>query len=320
MLTLLIASIMFSMYIAISIGANDETMSTVAGSRFMTVLNAAIIGGIFNLLGALLMGWKVEETIGKGILTFRVSKFHSLAILSSMSIWLTMASLLGLPVSVTHSVIGSAIGVGILSNGIAGVNWGTILTIVLGMLVSPITGFILSFFLYQIVKSSILKRAKGITSREYVELNFSLLLLSSAILTAFSKGGNDVGNATAFLSNIIGNSMIARIICGIGMLIGLSTLGKRVLIKVGMTVVNLTPTMAFSAQFSTGIITFIATVMGLPLSSSQVLISSIIGVGYARGMKINYKQVVGIIVSWILTLPVSGILAALIVKAYYLLL
>ncbi len=113
--------------------------------------------------------------------------------------------------------------------------------------------------------------------------------------------------------------MVARIICGIGMLVGLSTLGKKVLIKVGMSVVNLTPTMAFSAQLSAGVVTFLATMMGLPLSSSQVLISSIIGVGFARGMNINYKQVVGIVASWILTLPVSGILSALILKAQYLL-
>ncbi len=302
--------VLSSLYIALSIGANDETMSAVAGSRFISVWKAAFIGGVCDFLGAVLIGRKVEETIGRGILAFDVGFDYALAILVAMALWLTVSSLLGFPVSTTHSVIGSAIGVGVLSMGLSGVNWGVVFKIIAGMLVSPLFGFAISYVVYSLLKVFVLRRAAGVTMRERAELVMAVLLTLSSAWTSFSRGGNDIGNATAFILHVIGNPALVRLLCGFGMMLGLLTIGRRVIANVGMSVVGLTPGMALSAQFSTGLLTFAATLIGLPLSGSQILVASLVGVGYARRMKINVREIVEIVLSWILTFPVSALISA----------
>ncbi len=302
--------VLSSLYIALSIGANDETMSAVAGSRFISVWKAVLIGGVCDFLGAVFIGRRVEETIGKGILAFDVSVEYALAILVAMALWLTVSSLFGFPVSTTHSVIGSAMGVGLLTAGASGVNWGVVFKIIAGMLVSPLFGFVIAYVVYSLLKVFVLRRATGVTVRERAELLMAVLLTLSSAWTSFSRGGNDIGNATAFILHVIGNPGLVRFLCGFGMMLGLLTIGRRVIANVGMSVVGLTPGMALSAQFSTGLLTFIATLIGLPLSGSQILVASLVGVGYARGMRINVREIFEIVLSWILTFPVSALISA----------
>jgi len=103
-----------AIYIAFSTGANDETMAPLARSGFVKVGMAALLGGIMAFFGAVFLGYKVEETIGKKLLVGTVTTTDAVIIVFSIATWLTVASYWGWPISTTHSSVGAAVGLGLM--------------------------------------------------------------------------------------------------------------------------------------------------------------------------------------------------------------
>ena len=135
--------------LAFGIGANDETMATLVGSRSVKVKVAVILGGILVFVGVLFLSANVGETVGSGLLgenvTYTISMM--LSILISTTIWLIVASKTGAPISTTHSVVGSVFGIAIiwairspLNFGDA-LNWVEMGKVVFGWVISPILGY-----------------------------------------------------------------------------------------------------------------------------------------------------------------------------------
>ena len=158
-----------------------------------------------------------------------------------------------------------------------------------------------------------------------VEKIFTPMMIFSACSMAFAHGSNDVANGigplAAIVSVISSGGEIAQssplplwilVLGGTGIVVGLATLGYRVMKTIGTKITELTPTRGFSAELAAAATVVLASRTGLPVSTTHILVGAVIGVGLARGMGAIDLRVIGkIVVSWVITLPAGGFLAAL---------
>lgn len=156
-----------------------------------------------------------------------------------------------------------------------------------------------------------------------VERIFGVLMITTACCMAFAHGSNDVANAIGPLAAVVsvvssGGEIAARStlawwilpLGGIGIVIGLATLGARVIKTVGTAITHLTPSRGFAAELSAASTVVIASGAGLPISTTQTLVGAVLGVGLARGIAaLNLGVVRNIFISWVITLPVGAGLA-----------
>ncbi|MCD6483952.1 MAG: inorganic phosphate transporter [Candidatus Odinarchaeota archaeon] len=309
MLLSLFIILALSFYIAWSIGTNDETMAAPVGCGVLKINLALILGGILAILGAFVMGVNVSETIGEKLWTYNASDLEISIILLTMAIWLTIASYRELPVSTTHSIIGTIFGIALVRGGLQYLNFDTLFFIIAGWVLSPILGFVIAYVVEKGVHIAFVSKLKGLTDIEHFEKLSSYILVVAVMFTAFSRGANDVANAVGILSKLYTIEFQYMLLWGgIGMAIGLLTLGRRVVKNVGVGITQMRPSSAMSAQISTMLVMFFGTYLGFPLSGTQILVAAIIGVGAASKQKISRKAVKEIVISWIITFPISAVL------------
>ena len=307
--TLVIVFIIISVLISFAIGANDETMATVYGSRTLKMKEILILAVIFAILGAFILGGSVSETVGKDLLFFEVGNPVVLTILISTAIWLIISSIFGLPISTTHATIGSIIGVGLLLGGGGGVNWLTILEMSLWWLLSPVIGFIVTYFAYKFIHKSIINKLSGFRNYAKAERIFSYILLVVICWTAFSRAGNDCSNAVGIVSGLNVNLDVILLIAGLSFASGIVIIGRGVIKNVG-TITELHPSTAFASEIPTAIILFFGTLLGIPLSGSHMLVASLVGLSKARRAPMS-KGLWKILIIWLLTFPISAILSVI---------
>lgn len=306
---IIIIFVIISIFISFAIGANDETFSTVHGSRTLMMREILVISTVLALLGAFILGRGVSETVGKDLLTFGVSNAIILTILISTALWLIISSVLGAPISTTHSTIGSIIGVGMLQSGISGVNWFSILEMSIWWIMSPVIGYILTYFVYKLINKIIISRLNGFKDFENTEKIFSYILLGVICLTAFSRAGNDCSNAVGIVLGVGIDINLILIIVGANFALGIVVLGRRVIKSVG-EITELVPSSAFASQVPTAIILFVGTFLGIPLSGSHMLVASLLGLAKARRAPTK-KGIWKIALIWILTFPIAAIFSVL---------
>ncbi len=306
---IIIVFVLISIFIAFAIGANDETFAAVHGSRALMMREILILTTVLAILGAFFLGRGVSETVGKKLLNIEVTDAIALTILISTAIWLIIASVLGVPISTTHSTIGSIMGVGILIAGFGGVNWLKILEMSFWWLLSPIIGYIVSFFVYKLIHKTIISKLNGFQDFERTERIFSYILLGVICLTAFSRAGNDCSNAVGIVIGIGVDLDFILIIAGISFSVGIIILGRTVIKSVGK-ITELVPSSAFASQVPMAIILFAGTFLGIPLSGSHMLVASLLGLAKARKAPVK-KGLWKVVLIWILTFPVAALFSLL---------
>jgi PiT family inorganic phosphate transporter len=160
---------------------------------------------------------------------------------------------------------------------------------------------------------------------DHVERVYGLLQVITACFMAFAHGSNDVANAIGPLAGIVAIVDSGAVVMqaavptwlltlgGVGIVVGLATYGARVIKTVGSKITEVTPTRGFSAEFGAALTILVGSRLGLPLSTTHVLVGSVIGVGFARGMgALNVGVIRNVVLSWFVTVPVGAILSALI--------
>ncbi|MCP4763197.1 MAG: inorganic phosphate transporter [archaeon] len=316
--------IIFALALAFGIGANDETMATVVGSKVLKLKPAIILGAILAFAGCFWLSAGVGKTIGASMLGEKVeyNSFMMLAIILSTAIWLVVASRTGAPISTTHSVVGSIFGISLvwaISTGnsfMDSIFWPKMGQVVMGWITSPLLGFF-GAVLFQFVISKMVKlRSKGLMQIEETEKYFIFVLLGTVCFTQLSRGGNDAANAIGVFYGIFpteGDPAITLLlfISGIMLALGLFIVGKNVIKSVGGSLAQMRPSDAFSISIATTIVIFIATLAGLPISGSHILIFAILGSGWVKGEKPDKKSFRKMVMSWVLTFPVAAGLSAI---------
>jgi PiT family inorganic phosphate transporter len=221
---LLILAIVFGVFMAWGIGANDvaNAMGTSVGSGAVTIKQAIVIAVIFELSGAILAGGEVTATIRKGILdaALFVNEPHllvygMLASLLAAGAWLLIASSFGLPVSTTHSIVGAIVGFGAVGIGVDAVAWSEVFKIVISWIASPVLAGIISFTLFRSLQNLIIdtKNPFG-NAKKYVPYYMFLVGFIVSLVTIF-KGLKHVGlsfNTLTSYSLSIGFGLLVAII------------------------------------------------------------------------------------------------------------
>ena len=319
-----IVGLIAAFYMAWNIGANDlaNSMGDVVGAKALNMRQVIILAGIMNFLGAVLLGSRVTSTIGKGIIPIsemdpHIAALGALSALIAAGIWVTIATYFNLPVSTSHSIVGAMLGFGLVSvimgniqmNDIA---WMVLLRIAFGWVLSPVAGMILGYLIFSAVRLSFIERTENIGKLEGV---FRYLLICSSCYQAFSFGSNDVANAIGPVSVVMGTlgeevPIGLLVFGGIGIVVGLSTWGYKVIYTIGEKITELTPTRGFSADIACATTVIMCSSLGLPVSTTHVLVGATIGVGLARGLQaINLNVIRNIVYSWLLTVPVATVVA-----------
>ncbi|MFV2014945.1 MAG: inorganic phosphate transporter [Candidatus Heimdallarchaeota archaeon] len=294
---------------AIAIGANDETFAPVTGAKLLTVNKAVVLGAIVLTIGAVTIGFGVAKEVGTQLSEGEsIELAEILTILFSVALLLIIGSSKGLPLSTTHTMVGSTIALALIKGDV--INQAKILTIVASWFISPILGFVGSYYIMKLIIRFKRSYIKGLDDVDRLETYFSYGLIVAVIITSFSRGANDVSNAVAPIiqsylelekNGDIGSARIPLLLAGIFMGIGLISVGRRVLKTLGNDVVELSPTTAVSVQVSTALITFVAASLLIPISGTHVLVAAFVGTGMASGTKVNMDSVKRIAVSAVAT-------------------
>lgn len=307
--------LIIAVVIAIAIGANDETMAPLYGSRILNMKQILILAAIFAILGAILLGEGVAKSVGGDILLIDYvatgvnQNAVVLTILISTAIWLILASALGLPISTTHATIGAIMGMGMLLGGGNGVDWGTILGMSMWWLLSPVVGFVVTYLVVIMLNRHKLKHLKGFQDYERSENIYTLIILVVICITAFSRAGNDCSNAVGIVAGAGDdiNLTALLVMTGFSLAIGIVVLGRIVIKNVGK-MTELRPSTAFAAQVPTAAVMLIGTIQKIPLSGSHLLVASLVGLSKASNAPMK-KGLWKIVAIWLLTFPMSAILA-----------
>jgi len=221
---LIIMAIVFGVFMAWGIGANDvaNAMGTSVGSGAVTIKQAIIIAVIFEFAGAILAGGEVTATIRKGILDAALFTnephllvYGMLASLLAAGSWLLIASSLGWPVSTTHSIIGAIVGFGAVGVGVDAVEWNQVVKIVMSWIVSPVLAGIIAFTLFRSLQNLIIDTDHPFNNaKKYVPYYMFLVGLVVSLVTIF-KGLKHVGlsfdTVTSYILSIGFGVLIAAI-------------------------------------------------------------------------------------------------------------
>ncbi len=303
---------------AFYIGANDSANSVAASisCRALSPNQAVLLASCMTFFGAF-AGSEVAKTIGKGLIA---SEFMTLpvvlaAILGAIA-WTSFATHTGMPVSMTHSIIGGIIGAGLSSGAVHAIQWAGLKTVVTGLIVSPVAGLLGGFatllLLLHLFKNWYPTTATRVFSRGQ--------LVSTGFLS-FSFGMNNTQNAAGVIAagllaaGVTGTFEVplwVTMSCAFAIAIGIFLGGQKVIRTTGMRITNIKPIDGFAADATSGAVIYAASLLGIPVSTTHVSVSAIMGVGGSRRLSaIRWDIVRQIVLAWLMTIPAASITAAL---------
>jgi PiT family inorganic phosphate transporter len=304
-------------------GANDcaNSIATTVSSRVLSPVRAIFLASFFNVVGAFI-STEVAKTIGKGLLPSEY--MTSLVLISSVIgaiAWAALATHTGFPVSITHCIIGGIIGAGLVAYGWQPFRWAVLKKVVIAMITSPIFGFIIGLLFLIVIFWLFKNKPPTIISKI-----FGKLQIISASFMALTHGMNDTQNAMGIITaSLLAGGLISEfkvplwVVLTCSLFMGLGTFygGKKVIKTMGMKMTTIRPVDGFAAETAASVVIFVSSLLGMPISTTHVISTSIMGVGSVKGFSAVRWGVAGQVVgAWILTIPVVAAIAGLI---YYLL-
>ncbi|MHA2430928.1 MAG: anion permease [Promethearchaeota archaeon] len=326
-LVIIIILIVLAIGLAFSIGANDETLSTLVGAGVVKFKIALLIGGV--ALGGGMIAFSsgfVAKTVGSDILGEGITytTFMLLTVLISSIIWLIIGSFAGIPLSSTHALLGSVVGVlivyAISQGGVnpeTALNWDKLGNIVLSWFLSPLFGLIITYLLFKIIAKTYLSKLRGLNQIEKSERYFKWFLLGSVVFAEIWVGANS-GEALGILYGLLNNPLnlgqyfFFAIICGIFAFLGIFMAARYVIRNLASQMTDARPSEGLITQSSSSIILMIATLFGLPISHSHVIVFCIIGMNKAQKKELDLKNLGKMAIYWVLTFPIAAIMAGVI--------
>lgn len=291
-----------------------NVVSTVIATRVLAPMTAIILAALLNLLGATQIS-AVAKTITTGlIVSGAASQYIVLCAIIGAIIWNLLTWYLGIPSSSSYALVGGLVGAAWAYVGIEGILWeGLIRKVIIPMVLSPIAGFLLGLLAMKCILL-FFKRPKNLKI-------FSHLQIASASLVALSHGFNDAQKSMGiialglFASGFISEPYIpfwVIVSCAVMMGIGTASGGFRIIRTVGYEITSLQPVQGFAAETSASCVILAASFLGMPVSSTHMIVGSVTGVGAAKGIQnVRWRTGKKLVITWIFTLPGSGCVAAL---------
>ena len=320
------------LFLGWSLGANDaaNVFGTAVGSRMIRFTTAAIICGIFVILGAYVSGTGAAQTLGKLGAVNAIGGSFMAALAAGLTVyWMTK---LGLPVSTSQAIIGSIIGWNLFSDSYTDIS--SLLKILSTWIICPLLSAVIAAFLFSVAKVFVRKMGIGLIRFDgYTRL---ALILAGAF-GAYSLGANNIANVMGVFVPVapfpdmlfgqgfsISSAQQLFLVGGLAIAVGVFTYSKRVMMTVGSELMRLTPLAAWVAVMSHSIVLFLfaserleqllakmslPTIPLVPVSSSQAVVGAVIGIGMLQGgREIQWPRVYSIVKGWVITPLVSCLL------------
>lgn len=302
----------------------SNAVATLVATRSATPFQAIILASFFNLIGPLLVGAAVADTIA-GIVT--VAPDEAVMVIGSglaaAITWNMTAWRFGLPSSSSHALVGGLTGAAIVAGGIGAVNWGGldglhpvgVFGVLIALAISPVLGALAALVVIRILRMlahRATRRWKSVTSN-------AQWFTSSAL--AFSHGANDAQKSVGVIAALLladgqtdSLNTPAWVIpaCSIALTLGTALGGWRIIKTVGRKIYRIKTIDGLASQTASASVILGASFAGAPTSTTQVVASSVIGVGGGRRRwrHVQWATVKAMVVAWVVTLPASGALAA----------
>ncbi|MBI4849326.1 MAG: inorganic phosphate transporter [Nitrospirae bacterium] len=297
-----------------------NAIATSVSTRVLSPRVAVSMAAVLNLFGAL-TGTAVAKTVGAGLVEAAyITQATVVAALLSAILWDLITWYFGLPTSSSHALLASILGAAVATAGTAVIMEKGVYKVLIGLIVSPLIGFGLGFLLMLF-----LMWLFGRSPIAFVNTFFNRLQIVSAAYMAFSHGNNDAQKTMGIITmalvsyyklQVFEVPLWAMLLCATAMALGTAIGGWRIIKTLGVRLVHLQPIHGFAAEASAGTIIEIASRIGLPLSTTHIISSTIMGVGATkRASAVRWGVARSIVMAWILTLPVCAIMAWLIYKA-----
>jgi PiT family inorganic phosphate transporter len=299
-------------------GMNDaaNAIATTICTRALSPTQAIILARSLNFAGALL-GTAVAKTIAKIVAPEYAISEVIIAGLIGATAWSWLCTYYGIPISITHSLIAGLGGAAIAAGGLQAVQWEAVgRKILIGLLVSPIAGF-LSGFLLMVLIIWIFQNASLTFSNAFFRRG---QILSSSYM-ALSHGFNDTQNAmgvitAALLSFGILKTLEVPLWVKIGsaffMALGTSVGGWRVIKTLGMRLVHFQPAQGFSAEAGAATTMLVSSLFGMPISTTHAISTAVMGAGAVRRLSaVRWGTGAHIIHTWVFTFPGAATISAL---------
>lgn len=294
-----------------------NSIATAVSTRALTLKKAIFIAAIMNFLGAVVSS-SVAQTIAKDIIDINTLENGMLVIVAALIsaiAWNLITWYFGIPSSSSHALIGSMAGAGLADAGIHAIEWRGFGKIIESLIGSPVIAIIVGFLVFSLFKLLFHSLPAGKANK-----GFRKVQIFTAALQAFSHGMNDAQKSMG----IITMALVAfglksdmsiphwvQFCCALSMALGTSVGGWRIIKTVGTQIMKLKPVNGVAADLSSVLVIQAATHLGLPVSTTHVVSSSIMGVGAATRFK-GVKWCTGqrMLFAWVTTIPITIIVSA----------
>lgn len=300
-----------------------NAIATSVSTKALRPRQAILLAATMNFLGALTFTG-VAKTITSGIIDpFHMHNGYTVifAALISAIAWNLITWYFGIPSSSSHAIIGSIAGAAIAASGFSALNYSGFTTVIEGLIISPIIAFIIGFVIYSLFKASFRNFNLTKTNR-----TFRIIQILTAALQAYSHGTNDAQKSMGIITMaLIANHYVTstaiplwvQVCCAVSMGLGTSIGGWKIIKTVGGKIMKIRPINGVAADLTGALVIFGATYVHLPVSTTHVISSGILGVGSAHRLKgVKWGTARQMIITWVITLPISALFAAIV---YYIL-
>lgn len=311
---------------------SSNIVATMVSSGAMSPQSALITAAVFEFVGAFFLGTAVARTIGKGIVEpSSITIDVVLATLIGAISWNLATWYFGMPSSSSHALIGGLLGTVYLSAGKQAIKWFVLDSVILILVISPIIGMLTGYFSTRIM-FSLFPNIRP-SRANYA---FKRLQILSSIWLALSHGTNDAQKTMGVITLSLAilyplapekiNFMYSPspdgvffvptwviLICSLAIALGIASGGWRIIKTLGLKLYKIRPVHGFCSQASSGAVIYLSAIFGFPVSTTQIISSSVMGAGSAQRVNaVRWGMVKNILLTWLITIPASALISGLI--------
>lgn len=318
MLTIVIITVVIALAFDFLNGMNDaaNSIATIVSTKVLSPFMAVIWAAFFNFAAVFFFGVHVATTIGKGIVDpLIINEYVILGGLIGSVIWVYTCTHLGMPISVSHALIGGLIGPAIIAGGAKAILTAGLTKILLFIVLSPLIGIVLSYFI-MVITMWLFRWAHP----RKIDKSFRVLQLFSSAIFSLGHGSNDAQKTMGIIAILLFSTgklgpefyVPGWVIFSCYTAIALGTLagGRKVIKTLGSGLTKLKPVQGFSAETAGAVALIGSSLAGIPVSTTHTITGAIMGVGLTKRVSsVRWGVATNIIYAWILTIPGTMILS-----------
>lgn len=295
---------------------SSNIVATMISSGAMNPRGALILASIAEFSGPFLFGVAVAGAVGRDVVAISVIPITVVvAMLAAAIFWNVVTYLWGIPSSSSHALVGGMIGAAVMSDGVAAIQMAGLTKVIIALIASPILGLVGGWLFMRLI----LFLARGASPR--INTVFKRLQVATSMALAFSHGTNDAQKTMGVITmalviqGTITNFTVpwwVILVSATAIALGVASGGWRLIHTLGGGFYRIRPVHGFAAQATSATVILGAALLGGPVSTTQVVSSSIVGVGSAERLsKVRWEVAANIVMAWLLTIPATAIAGGL---------